>query len=96
MTISIFPLKVVGETPSPVFLVGINFVDFKRKKWPKLSSLFGNYKQILADILSQRKLLAELDRKTAELVQYFVPVRLYLQGFCLILAQPGNICKVFA
>ena len=31
--------------------------------------------------------MAELDRKIAELGKDFGPVRLYLQGFCLILAQ---------
>ena len=50
---------------------------------------FGYSKQILAKILSQRKNLAELDRKIAELVQN-------LQGFCLILAQLAYFCKVFA
>ena len=51
---------------------------------------FGNSKQILAEILSSRKILAELDRKIAELGQDFGPVRLYLgsvglflQDFCL-------------
>ena len=41
------------------------------------------------------KILAELDGKIAELSQDFGPVRLYLQGFCLILAQLGYFCKVF-
>ena len=39
--------------------------------------------------------MAELDRKIAELGQDFGPVRQYLQGFCLILAQLANFCKVF-
>ena len=54
---------------------------------------FGNYKQILAEIL--RKILAELDGKIAELGQHFGSIRLHVQGFCLILAKLGYFCKVF-
>ena len=46
---------------------------------------FGNYKQIFAEILSQKKILAELDGKITELGQ---DVK--------ILAQLGIFCKVFA
>ena len=60
------------------------------------SVFFDNSKQILAEIMSYRKILAELDRKFAELGQDFGPVRLYLQGFCLILAQFAYFSIVFA
>ena len=39
--------------------------------------------------------MAELDRKFAELGQDFGPVRLYLLGFCLILAQFAYFSIVF-
>ena len=39
--------------------------------------------------------MAELYGKIAELGQEFGPVKLYLQLFCLILAELGYICKVF-
>ena len=57
---------------------------------------FGNSKQIIAEILSSRKILPELDRKIAELGQDSGPVKLYLQGFCLIRAQLAYFFKVFA
>ena len=52
---------------------------------------FGNSKQIhvLAEILRKRKILAELG-------QDFGQVRVYLQGFCLILAQFAYFSIVFA
>ena len=40
--------------------------------------------------------MAELDRKIAELGQDFGQVRVYLQGFCLTLAQLAYFCDVFA
>ena len=44
--------------------------------------------------------MAELDGKIAELGQDFGPVMLYLQGFCLIMAQLGyfllGFCLIMA
>ena len=44
---------------------------------------FGNYSQILAEILSWMKVLAELYWKIHELGQDFDPIRPFLRGFCL-------------
>ena len=41
------------------------------------------------------KLLAELDRKFAELGEDFGPVRLYLQGFLLDLSSVSLFLQIF-
>ena len=39
---------------------------------------------------------SELEEDIAELGQDFDPIRLYLQGFCLIFTHLDYICKIFA